>query len=560
MQRITTGKRTRWVSVGATIALALGAGGTLTSSASSGPAPSSFVSISPCRLLDTRPAADNVGLRSTPLGAGDVLVAQVSGTNGNCTIPSDATAVTLNVAAIGPTAVSYLTVWPSNPTRPLAASLTWSAGQAPVSNAVTASLSPDGTISFYNHAGTVDLAIDVVGYYEPATAGPAGPAGPTGPAGPVGATGPKGDTGAAGTQGPQGPAGADGADGAAGPAGGAIAREITVGTSGADFTSVSAALASITPSSGNRYLIHVGPGTYTEVGGIDLPAYVDLEGAGRDLTTITCACSSGAWPIANGTAATVRIDGAGPRELRDLSVTNTGGAGSWATGLWLHDTDATTVVHHVNVTTSGSTYLSAVLVAYGSPTITDVTAVGAGTSGTVENSAFQIYGGAPTLTRMVIAASTGQYVYPVISQGEAGHPARPVLRDVSVTATDGVYETTGLFMMADASGELHDVTVTASTSTGWAWALYLQESDYTLDGVTGTATRPGGTSIGLMSGAQVTARDAAFTGATRSVELYGGFVHLVGSVLDGPTVVGGGSLACVGVANASFVALSATCQ
>lgn len=151
---------------------------------------SSFVSITPCRLMDTRPAPDNIGSRSTPLAANNTYAAEVRGDNGNCAgIPTDATAVTMNVAIIEPTAASYLTVFPSdaNP-RPLAASLNWVAGQAPTPNAVTSALSADGKISFYNLAGTVNLAVDVVGYYEPSTTGPAGPRGDTGPAGPKGDT------------------------------------------------------------------------------------------------------------------------------------------------------------------------------------------------------------------------------------------------------------------------------------------------------------------------------------------------------------------------------------
>ena len=64
-----------------------------------------FVPIVPCRLLDTRAVAP-VGPRSTPLGANDTLVQRVHGTNGNCTIPADATAIALNVTATNVTVAS----------------------------------------------------------------------------------------------------------------------------------------------------------------------------------------------------------------------------------------------------------------------------------------------------------------------------------------------------------------------------------------------------------------------------------------------------------------------
>lgn len=158
--------RVRWAAIGAAVAVALGGGGLFTAQASIGSGDRSvFVPITPCRLFDTRPAPDNVGSRNTALGPGDTFVAQVHGTNGNCTIPSDAVAVAMNVVVIDPTASSFLTVFPSDATRPLSSNLNWVARQAPTPNAVTADLSASGAVSFYNLAGQVQVAADIVGYY-----------------------------------------------------------------------------------------------------------------------------------------------------------------------------------------------------------------------------------------------------------------------------------------------------------------------------------------------------------------------------------------------------------
>ncbi len=168
---ITTGAaerphRSRWAAVGAAVAVTLGGGGILTTSASiSSGERGVFVPITPCRLLDTRAGSDNVGPRSTALGEGETYAAAVHGTNGNCTIPSDAIGISMNVAIIQPSAASFLTVFPADATRPLAANLNWVAGQAPTPNAVTADLSADGRIAFYNLSGTVHLAADINGYY-----------------------------------------------------------------------------------------------------------------------------------------------------------------------------------------------------------------------------------------------------------------------------------------------------------------------------------------------------------------------------------------------------------
>jgi hypothetical protein len=162
-------RRSRWAAIGAAVAVSVGAGGVLTSWAGTSPTlPTVFVPMTPCRLLDTRPAPDNVGARDTALGPTEVFATAGRGTVGNCTIPAEATALSMNVAVINPTAASFLTVYPADATRPVSANLNWVARQAPTPNAVTAGLSADGRLALFNLAGTVDVAIDVVGYYAPA--------------------------------------------------------------------------------------------------------------------------------------------------------------------------------------------------------------------------------------------------------------------------------------------------------------------------------------------------------------------------------------------------------
>jgi hypothetical protein len=129
-----------------------------------------FVPVNPCRLFDYRPAPDTVGTRSTPLGANIPYTQQVTGSNGNCTgpsaIPSDATAVAMNVTAVNPTAQSNLRIYPADlVTPPLVSNLNYTAGQKPVPNKVDVKLSPTGQIKLLNLNGTVSVIGDVVGYY-----------------------------------------------------------------------------------------------------------------------------------------------------------------------------------------------------------------------------------------------------------------------------------------------------------------------------------------------------------------------------------------------------------
>jgi hypothetical protein len=159
--------RTRWAAIGAAIAVSLGGGVAVTHAAiGTGPRPV-FIAITPCRLLDSRPAPDNVGSRSTPIDPGEVHVQQVTGSNGNCTgIPSDATAVALNVTSLNASSPSNLSVYPADaPSPPLSSNLNYFAGQAPTPNKVDVKLSATGTIALRNAAGTVDVIVDVVGYY-----------------------------------------------------------------------------------------------------------------------------------------------------------------------------------------------------------------------------------------------------------------------------------------------------------------------------------------------------------------------------------------------------------
>jgi hypothetical protein len=179
------------VAVCAVGAVGVGVGVVQLTSAASGSTPSSFVPITPCRLFDTRPAPDNVGPRSTPIGAGDTFVAAVRGTNGRCNIPANATAVVMNVSITDPSADSVLTVYPSDEALPQSSNLNWQKGQAPTPNQVTATLSADGHLSFWNLFGTVNVLADIAGYFQPATTatqGPPGIQGATGPQGPSGAT------------------------------------------------------------------------------------------------------------------------------------------------------------------------------------------------------------------------------------------------------------------------------------------------------------------------------------------------------------------------------------
>jgi hypothetical protein len=129
---------------------------------------STFVPTAPCRLFDMRPGEAPSGGKKSPLVAGEssVHVQQVTGSVGNCVaIPAEATAVSMNVTIVSPTAQSNLRVYPADVATPTVSNLNWLPGQSPTPNKVDVKLSDDGKIKLYNHAGTVYVLADVVGYY-----------------------------------------------------------------------------------------------------------------------------------------------------------------------------------------------------------------------------------------------------------------------------------------------------------------------------------------------------------------------------------------------------------
>jgi parallel beta-helix repeat protein len=66
-----------------------------------------------------------------------------------------------------------------------------------------------------------------------------------------------------------------------------VAQRVMVATKGGDFTSVGAALAAISPSGANPYVVAVMPGLYVE--NVTMKSFVHLQGAGREVVTLRAA-------------------------------------------------------------------------------------------------------------------------------------------------------------------------------------------------------------------------------------------------------------------------------
>lgn len=125
-----------------------------------------LVPIEPCRLVDTRPGDATVGPRASRLGAAETYTVDAQQTDVPCVgnIPTDARSLALNVTSIGATEQTFLTIWAGG-TRPKASSLNPAPGEPPTPNAVTVELSADQDFKVYNDVGTVNIIVDVTGYY-----------------------------------------------------------------------------------------------------------------------------------------------------------------------------------------------------------------------------------------------------------------------------------------------------------------------------------------------------------------------------------------------------------
>jgi hypothetical protein len=116
-----------------------------------------FIGVTPSRILDTRNGAG-------PLRSGETRPLTV--TRGSVPSVRSSTpprAVVLNVTVTNPSVASYLTVFPDG-APPMASDLNFVAGQT-VPNLVVVKVASDGTIELFNFGGSVDVVVDLVGWY-----------------------------------------------------------------------------------------------------------------------------------------------------------------------------------------------------------------------------------------------------------------------------------------------------------------------------------------------------------------------------------------------------------
>jgi hypothetical protein len=124
-------------------------------------APSLFVGVTPCRVVDTR--GNGFGGQYGPPILTDGVPRDIVFI-GRCGIPANAQAVSTNITAILPSNMGNLRVFPKGGVVPQVSTVNFREGQN-TSNAAIVPLGDDGAMTVFSSFANTDLVIDVNGYF-----------------------------------------------------------------------------------------------------------------------------------------------------------------------------------------------------------------------------------------------------------------------------------------------------------------------------------------------------------------------------------------------------------
>ena len=218
---------------------------------------------------------------------------------------------------------------------------------------------------------------------------------------------------------------------------------ITVSTSGGHYGSIPAALSAITPTSVNRYLIRVGPGTYTDQ--VTMKEYCDIEGSGEGITILTFT-GSGSF---DSTAATVIS--ASNSEVRNLTVRSDCASGNpFCIGVYHDAVDDSSRLTHVRV--ESTTAPAPASNSYGMINVT---------------------GAAPVLRHVslsITGTDTSPEVYGIYNSGSS-----PYLQDSIIEVSEGA-SSGGIYNSGNSNPEICDSKISVSAGSGVAYGIYNVDS------------------------------------------------------------------------------------
>jgi len=126
------------------------------------PSPSSFHTLTPCRLVDTRNASGPFG--GPALAFGETRSFTVA--SGACGVPADAKAVALNVTVTGSSSAGALTLFPGTGVAPITTTIAYGAGRTRANNAVIGLSGGVLSVLGRQDSGPVHVIVDVSGYFR----------------------------------------------------------------------------------------------------------------------------------------------------------------------------------------------------------------------------------------------------------------------------------------------------------------------------------------------------------------------------------------------------------
>jgi hypothetical protein len=125
--------------------------------------PLPFIALNPCRVADTRGNGFTSGFGPPPLVANATRTFTIAG---QCGIPSTAAAVSFNFAALNVSQAGDLRVFPAGGGVPTVSTLNYNGNTPNIANAAVVPLGTAGAITVQADATSVDLIIDINGYYD----------------------------------------------------------------------------------------------------------------------------------------------------------------------------------------------------------------------------------------------------------------------------------------------------------------------------------------------------------------------------------------------------------
>lgn len=284
---------------------------------------------------------------------------------------------------------------------------------------------------------------------------------------------------------------------------------IIVARAGGDFTSVQAALNRITGNSPtNRYLVWVAPGIYRET--VRMKEYVDIEGAGENVTKITNA----------GGANVATLFGASNAELR-----------------------------HVTVESNQSSLLTAIRNDSASPSLLHVTAIARPMSsdptpipspGGSSPEIWQFYGirntggSAPAMSSVTVIVDCSYYslCYGIANEGNSS----PTVRDTNISGMSSAIISYGVYN-SSSSATMKDLTI-----SGYQYGVWNDQ---------GRSTDP----------FRVTIDTSTVRAPYDTIYNAPGYVTLVGAskLEGGPVIPNGNPVMCAGVYDENYTFFANTC-